>query len=148
MDIYSDRVCQKLTQKLVNYHHSQIVHKEQLAESVITNASQLIIPEYIVNVPDIPVKIESATQDLLCEMSVVSKHLQKRSSSLKTPLKSKQVKTASTSTPNIERANFASTSTPNNEQSTSKHRSASTKLKKRETPLETTYSEKKAKQNN
>ena len=100
MDIYSDRVCQKLTQTLVNYHHSQIVHKEQLAESVITNVSQPIIPEYIVNVPDILVKIKSAIQDLLCEMSLVSKHLQKWSSSLKIPLKSKQVNTASTSTPN------------------------------------------------
>ena len=46
----------KLTQALVNYHHSEIVRQEQLAEKVIFGASHLIIPA---NVPDIPTKIES-----------------------------------------------------------------------------------------
>ena len=45
----------QLTQTLAKYHHSQIVHHEQLDESVITDASHLIIPEHITNKPDIPV---------------------------------------------------------------------------------------------
>jgi len=44
------------TQTLVNLYHNQILH-QQLAESVIANASQIIIPQHIINVPDIPAKL-------------------------------------------------------------------------------------------
>ena len=38
---------------LVNYHRVQVVYHEQQAETLISNANHLIIPEYITNVPDI-----------------------------------------------------------------------------------------------
>ena len=87
----------KLTQTLVNYHHSQIVNQEQLAESVITNASHIIIPEHITNVPDIPVKIESAIQGLLCESSLLSRTIRKRSSKNKITPDAKRTKPPSSS---------------------------------------------------
>ena len=69
-----------LTQTLAKFHHDQIVHQEQLAEGVITDASHLIIPEHILNVPDIPAQIESTIQGLLCESSLLSTTLRKRTS--------------------------------------------------------------------
>ena len=58
----------KLTKALVNFHHSKIVRQEQLAEKVVFDASQLIIPEHITDVPDIPSKIESSIQSLLANL--------------------------------------------------------------------------------
>jgi len=63
----------QLTQTLVNLYHNQIIH-QQLAESVITNASQIIISQHIINVPDIPAKLnlwynwrlQSPAKCLLC----------------------------------------------------------------------------------
>ena len=66
-----------LTQTLAKFHHDQIVHQEQLAEGVITDASHLIMPEHILNVPDIPVQIESTIQGLICESSLPSTTLHK-----------------------------------------------------------------------
>lgn len=90
----------KLTQTLVNYHHDQIIRKEQLAESVITEATQIILPEYITSVPDIPTRIESSIQSLLCEITLSSKNFRKRSSNnnKKTP-KPKKAKTNKQQTP-------------------------------------------------
>ena len=76
----------QLTQTLAKYYHSQIVHHEQLAESVITDASHLIIPEHITNIPDIPVQIESTIQGLLCESSLLSSSLCKRVQKGKPPI--------------------------------------------------------------
>ena len=76
---------------LTKYHHDQIVHQEQLAEGVITDASQLIIPEHIMNVPDIPVQIESTIHGLLCESSLLSTTLRKRISKGKSTI-AKQAK--------------------------------------------------------
>ena len=59
-----------LTQTLAKFHYDQIVHQEQVAEGVITDVSHLIIPEHILNVPDIPAQIESTIQGLLCKSSL------------------------------------------------------------------------------
>jgi len=63
----------KLTQQLVQHHQSKIVQQEQQAELIITDASQIIIPEYIVNIPDIAAKIEAAIEGLLCEVSLMNR---------------------------------------------------------------------------
>ena len=110
----------QLTKTLVQYHHGQIAHQEQLSETVITNASQMIIPEHIVNVPDIPERIESAIQDL-CETSLISKHLKKRSSTSKTPLQAKK-------------KNTTDNETSSNEQTSSKNEAMPTKAKKGKHP--------------
>ena len=38
----------------------------------------MILPEFITEHPDMPVKIENSLQDLLCEATVAAKHLRKR----------------------------------------------------------------------
>lgn len=81
----------------------------------------MIIPEHLVNVPDIPERIESAIQDLLCEASLISKHLKKRSSTSKTPLQPKK-------------KNTTDNETPSNEQSSSKNEATPTKAKKGKHP--------------
>ena len=73
-------VCGNLCICMYQFHHDQIVHQEQLAEGVITGASHLIVPEHILNVPDIPAQIESTIQGLLCELSLLSTTLCKRTS--------------------------------------------------------------------
>ena len=88
----------QLTLALVNYHHSQIVHHEQHAASVISNASHIIIPEHITNVPEIPEMIETTIQDLICESSLLSRNLRKGSSNNKPP-NPKRTKTPPTTTP-------------------------------------------------
>ena len=67
-----------LTLTLINYHQGQIASFEQLAEETILNGTQMILPEYITEFPDIPVKIENSLQDLLCEVTVSAKRLRKR----------------------------------------------------------------------
>jgi len=62
---------------MVNFHHNQIVHQEQLVKSVITSASQIIIPEYIINVLDTPARIDPIMQGLLCKISLMSRSLHK-----------------------------------------------------------------------
>ena len=69
-----------VTQMLAKYHHDQIVYHEQLAEGVITDASQLIIPDHITNVPVIPVQVESTIQGLIYKSSLLSTSLRKRAS--------------------------------------------------------------------
>ena len=98
----------KLTQLLVKYHHSQIARQEQLAESVITDASHIIIPEHITNVPDIPVMIESSIQDVLCESSLMSRSLRKRASKGKTPINNKRPKITPTPLINQSRSSTSS----------------------------------------
>ena len=55
---------------LVKFHQGQAAHQEQLAETLIHNASHIIIPEYITTVPDITSKIESSIEELMCETSL------------------------------------------------------------------------------
>ena len=55
---------------LVNFHRDQVVHQQQLAETLISNVNHLLIPEYITDVPDITSRIESAVDDLMCETSL------------------------------------------------------------------------------
>ena len=43
----------QLTMTLVKFHQGQAAHQEQLAVTLIRNASHIIIPEYITTVPDI-----------------------------------------------------------------------------------------------
>ena len=80
-----------LTQMLAKYHHDKIVHQEQLAEGVITDASQLIIPQHILNVLDIPVQIESTIHGLPCKSSLLSTTLHNRTSKGKSTI-AKQAK--------------------------------------------------------
>ena len=65
--------CSKqLTIQLVKYHQSRIVQSEQMAETIITNASHQLLPKYITNVPDIPNMIEYAIEEFLCEVSLLN----------------------------------------------------------------------------
>ena len=64
---------QNLTVTIVNYIRRQIASIEQLAEEIILNGTQMMLPEYITEFPDIPVKIENSLQDLLCEVTVSPK---------------------------------------------------------------------------
>ena len=68
-----------LTLTLINHHQDQIASFEQLAEETILSGTQMILPEYITEFPDIPVKIENSLQDLLCEVTVSAKRLRKTS---------------------------------------------------------------------
>ena len=63
---------------LINYRQGQIASFEQLAEETILNGTQMTLPEYITEFPDIPVRIENSLQDLLCEVTVSAKRLRKR----------------------------------------------------------------------
>ena len=88
----------QLTLTLINYHENQIAEHQRLAEERIMHGNQMILPEFITSVPDIPVKIENAFQDLLCEISITTKRLRKRPSTNPTP-KSKKTKVDNTSNP-------------------------------------------------
>ena len=68
----------QLTMTLVKFHQGQAAHQEQLAETLIHNASHIIIPEYITTVPDITSKIESSIEELMCETSLIDKKFRKR----------------------------------------------------------------------
>ena len=68
----------QLTMTLVKFHQGQAAHQEQLAETLIHNASYIIIPEYITTVPDITSKIESSIEELMCETSLIDKKFCKR----------------------------------------------------------------------
>ena len=67
----------QLTLTLVNHHQSQIAELEQLAEETITNGNQIVLPEFITEVPDTPERIENAIQELLCEITLTSRRLRK-----------------------------------------------------------------------
>ena len=82
----------KLTLTLVNHHQSQIAELEQLAEETITNGNQIVLPEFITEVPDTPERIENAIQELLCEITVTSRRLRKRPPTSTTPRASKKAK--------------------------------------------------------
>ena len=90
-----------LLAKYIDIDYSQIAHHEQLAETVITDASRIIFP-------DVLVMIESSIQDLLCEASLLSRSLRKSSSKGKTPINIKRPKITSSN-------NQATSSTSNND---------------------------------
>ena len=101
--------CSKqLTLQLVQFHQEQIVQFEQRAESIITDASHHLLPEYITNVPNIPNMIESTIEELLCEISLLNRNLKKRPSppSNKTP----QQKRSKNNPPGIKRSSISTTS--------------------------------------
>ena len=73
--------CSKqLTLQLVQFHQEQIVQLEQRAESIITDASHHLLPEYITNVPNISNLIESTIEEILCEVSLLNRNLKKHPS--------------------------------------------------------------------
>ena len=92
----------QLTLTLINYHQGQIVELEQLAEETITNGNQIVLPEFITEVPDTPARIENAIQDLLCEITLTNKRLRKRPPSKTTTSASKKAKKTPTITANIQ----------------------------------------------
>ena len=63
---------------LIKFHQGQVQHHEHLAETIINEATHMIIPEYITTVPDVAQLIESKIDDLLCEMSLLDRKLRKR----------------------------------------------------------------------
>ena len=90
----------QLTMTLVKFHQGQAAHQEQLAETLIHNASHTIIPEYITNVPDITSKIESSIEELMCETSLIDKKFRKRphpTTKTKTTKKQKTIPPSSSS---------------------------------------------------
>ena len=87
----------QLTMILVKFHQGQTAHQEQLAETLIHNASHIIIPEYITTVPDITSKIESSIEELMCETSLIDKKFCKRphpTTKTKTTKKTKMARSA------------------------------------------------------
>ena len=82
----------QFTLTLINYHQSQIAEFELLAEETITNGNQIVLPEFIAEVPDTPERIENAIQELLCEISLTSRRLRKRPPISTTPRASKKAK--------------------------------------------------------
>ena len=90
----------QLTMTLVKFHQGQAAHQEQLAETLIHNASHTIIPEYITTVPDITSKIESSIEELMCETSLIDKKFRKRphpTTKTKTTKKQKTIPPSSSS---------------------------------------------------
>lgn len=67
----------QLTLTLINHHQGQIAELQQLAEETVTNDNQIVLPEYITKIPDTPVRIENAIQDLLCKITLTNKRLRK-----------------------------------------------------------------------
>jgi len=65
----------KLTRILIDFHKDQILHFEELAQDTIMKGSQIIIPEFVTNIPDITNMIEQAIENLLCETSMTGKRI-------------------------------------------------------------------------
>ena len=82
----------QLTLTLINYHQVQIVELKQLAEETITNGNQIVLPEFITEVPNTPARIKNAIQDLLCEITLTNKRLRKRPPSKTISSASKKLK--------------------------------------------------------
>ena len=63
---------------LIKFHQGKVQQHEHLAETIINDATHMIIPEYITTVPNNAQLIESRIDDLLCEMSLLDRKLRKR----------------------------------------------------------------------
>ena len=65
----------KLMNILIDFHLEHIKSKEEMAQDTITRASQIILPEFVADIPDIGDKIEEAIEDLLAETNRTAKKI-------------------------------------------------------------------------
>ena len=86
----------KLLRILIDYHKSQISSYEELAHDKITQASHIIIPEFVSNIPDIGETFEEEIENLIAETERTTKKLKpiKRPSEGPTPIPKKTRKTS------------------------------------------------------
>ena len=121
----------QLTLTLIKYRQGQIAKLEQLAEERITNSNQIVLPEFITEVPDTPARIENAIQDLFCEITLTNKRLRKRPPSKTTSSASKKGKKTPTITANIqhdEPSTSNATSPPNEDTSNNSKKEPKTRI--------------------
>ena len=58
---------QKLLRILIDHHKSQISFYEEMAHDKINQASHIIIPEFVSNIPEIGENFEEAIENLITE---------------------------------------------------------------------------------
>ena len=68
----------KLMNILIDFHLEHIKSKEEIAQDTITRASQIILPEFVTDIPDIGDKIEEAIEDLLAETNRTAKKIPRK----------------------------------------------------------------------
>ena len=64
----------KLLRILIDYYKSQISSYEELAHDKITQASHIIIPEFVSNIPDIGETFEKEIENLIAETERTTKN--------------------------------------------------------------------------
>ncbi len=64
----------KLLRILIDHHRSQISYKE-MAHDKINQASHIIIPEFVTNIPEIGENFEEAIENLIAETNRTTKKL-------------------------------------------------------------------------
>ena len=57
----------KLMRILIDFHLELIKSREEMAQDTITRASQIILPEFVTDIPNIGDKIEEAIEDVVAE---------------------------------------------------------------------------------